>query len=218
MYYKRIITALAMFLLFPVAALPQTMYVTDLMEITMRTGKGLDRKIIAMPQSGQRVEVLTSEGDWTQVRLPNGKEGWVLSRFLTSSEPKFITLEKLEKKYQTLTQQVDRLTEESQKLKTENQRLSTELKTRNDEINRLKTAYENLKNEASDFMELKASHEHSTQKLQEVTRKAEKVESELFSIRKQQNIRWFLAGAGVLMVGFLIGFSFKKQRKRSSLI
>lgn len=217
--YKSIITTIAMFfLLVPAAALSQTMYVTDLMEITMRTGKGLDRKIVAMPKSGQRVEVLKSEEDWTRVRLSNGKEGWVLSRFLTFSEPKFLALEKLEKKYRGLTQQVKVLVEENEELKTENQRLGSELKTRNNEINRLKTSYETLKNEASNFMELKASHERSTEKLQEVSRKAATLESELSSIRKQQNIRWFLAGAGVLMVGFLVGFSSKKQRKRSSLL
>ncbi len=217
--YKILITILMIFFLFvPVAAFSQTMYVTDLMEITMRTGKGVDHKIIAMPKSGQRVEVLASEENWTQVKLPNGKEGWVLTRFLTTSEPKFMTLEKLEKKHQALTQRFQVLVDENRNLKAENQRLSSELNTKNKDINGLKTAYETLKNEASDFMELKASHERSTEKLRGVSQKAATLESELASIRKQQSIRWFLAGGGVLMVGFIIGFSSKKQRKRSSLL
>jgi hypothetical protein len=31
-------------------------------------------------------------------------------------------------------------------------------------------------------------------------------------------IKWFLAGSAVLIVGFLIGFSTKRQRRRPSLV
>ena len=215
---KRLMIFALFVLLFPAAALSETKYVTDLKEITMRTGQGLDHKIVAMLKSGQSLQVLNAKEDWTQVRLPNGKEGWVLSRFLTSSEPKALTLEKLEKKHEGLTQQVNVLMEENQELKAENQRLSSELETKNKEINRLKTAYETLKKDASDYVTLKSSHEQATERLQELSKKATRLESDLSSIRKQQSIRWFLAGAGVLMVGFIVGFSSRKKQKRSSLL
>jgi hypothetical protein len=44
------------------------------------------------------------------------------------------------------------------------------------------------------------------------------MEKEIARLSLNRNIRWFLSGAGVLVLGFIIGFSTKKQRRRSSLL
>ena len=66
-------------------------YVTDSYKITLRTGPSVENKIISLLTSGQPVEILDIEGDWSQVRLSEGdknaKEGWVLSRYLISRLP-----------------------------------------------------------------------------------------------------------------------------------
>ncbi len=62
-------------------------YVIDKLQITFRTGPGNDRKIISLLNSDQKVEVLEPSGDWVKVRLQNGKEGWVLQRYLTTETP-----------------------------------------------------------------------------------------------------------------------------------
>jgi SH3 domain protein len=63
-------------------------YVTDSFEITFRSDPGIDKKIIRMLSSGQPVDVVTTEGEWTLVRLPGSdKEGWVVSRYLINRVP-----------------------------------------------------------------------------------------------------------------------------------
>ncbi len=84
-YLKTIgIAGICLFLLSPAALAGTKYYVNDTLTITVRTGPALDRKIIALPAVGQEMEVLNTENDWSLVRLPNGKEGWVLSRFITN--------------------------------------------------------------------------------------------------------------------------------------
>jgi len=73
--------------LFSTVVQAETMYVGDIIKITVRTGPGINHKIVAMINSGARVEVLKPEDEWSLVRITNGKEGWVLSRFLKSKEP-----------------------------------------------------------------------------------------------------------------------------------
>ena len=63
----------------------KTMYVSEIIEITLRTGPGIDHKVIAMVPSGVELTVLESGGEWTRGRLPNEKEGYVLNRFLTNT-------------------------------------------------------------------------------------------------------------------------------------
>ena len=68
-------------------ALAESRYVSDTLEITMRSGKGTSFGITRMLRSGTRLEVLDEDKKtgYTKVRTKSGKEGWVLSRFLMKS-------------------------------------------------------------------------------------------------------------------------------------
>ncbi len=207
--------------LFSTAVQAETMYVDDIIKITLRTGPGIDHKIVAMIKSSERVEVLKPdepEKDWSLVRMTDGKEGWVLSRFLTSKEPDGLALNRFKKKHKGLTEQAVSLIEENKVYKKENNKLNSELKTNKEISNKIKSSYETLKKESAEFLELKSNYGKTSSKLIEQTQKAEKMEEELTSLLLQQNIKWFLSGAGVLLLGFVIGFSTKRQRRRSSLL
>lgn len=196
----------------------ETRYISDLMEITLRTGPGTGRKIVAMLPSNLKVEVLTSGGDWTKVRTPEGKEGWVVSRFLTSELPKSITLNRAQKKLEELSQRADSLATENTDLKSKNEELSTQLSEKNKAFEELNSAYQTLKTESAEFLAVKSKYEKAAASLAEQSTKAEKLEGELSKLEFHQNIRWFLSGAGVLLIGFIIGFSAKRQRRRSLLL
>lgn len=58
---KRIIFVGIWLFLFSTVVQAKTMYVSDQVEITLRTGQGTDHKIIAMIKSGDAVEVLIPE-------------------------------------------------------------------------------------------------------------------------------------------------------------
>jgi SH3 domain protein len=204
--------------LFSTAVYAETMYIGDIIKITVRTGPGINHKIVAMIKSGERVEVLKPEEEWSLVRITNGKEGWVLSRFLTPKEPDGLALARLKKNHKVLKDQAVSLIEENKVYEKENKKLNSELKTNKEILYKIKSSYETLKKESAEFFELKSNYEKTSSKLTEQTKKAEKLDEELTKLLLQQNIKWFLSGAGVLLLGFVIGFSTKRQRKRSSLL
>ncbi|MCD4804446.1 MAG: TIGR04211 family SH3 domain-containing protein [Desulfobacterales bacterium] len=207
--------------LFSTVVQAETMYVDDIVKITVRTGPGIAHKILAMIKSGESVEVLKPEEpekDWSLVRITNGKEGWVLSRFLKSKEPDGLVLDRLKKKHNALKNQAVSTIEENKVYKKENKRLNSELKTNKEISKKIKSSYETLKKESAEFLELKSNYEKTSSNLIEQTKKATKLEEELTSLLLHQNIKWFLSGAGVLLLGFVIGFSTKRQRRRSSLL
>jgi SH3 domain protein len=196
----------------------ETMYVNDVMKITMRTGPGIGHKIIAMVKSGQPVEVIDPGGEWAQVRIPSGKEGWVLRRFLTSDQPHRLLLTKLRQKHEALVRDHTPLVEENQTLKAENDRLSSELASSQKALSEVSSSYENLKSESAEFIKLKSDYEKTASDLAEKTKLSKMLEAELNKLQLHSYIWWFLAGAGVLLVGFILGFSTKRQRRRSSLL
>jgi len=206
-----------LFLLSTAALSGTKYYVNDALTITVRTGPAMDRKIIALPVVGQEMEVLNTENDWSLVRLPDGKEGWVLSRFITDETSKGIQLEVLTKRFNTLKDKTGALTEENKILKAENSRLGADLNSSETKLKSTDSAYETLKQDSTQFLELQTKYKETTSKLAEQTQKAEKYEKELTKLLWSQNIKWFLGGACVLILGFIIGFSTKSQRRSSSL-
>jgi len=205
-------------ILLSTAVQAETMYVSDLAEITLRTGKGIDHKIIAMVKSGAQVEVLEPDDQWTKVRLPGGKEGWLVSRFLTSKIPSSIALQELKQKHEALLALADSPYKEITKLQEENQRLSSELSFSDKALSELTESYEALKSKSAKLSKVQAGYQNSASQLTEQKQRADKLEAELSKLEMRHHIRWFLSGAAVLFVGFLMGFSTKQKRRRSSLL
>ena len=199
-------------------AYAESMYVNDVMEVTLRTGQGISHKILAMVKSGQLVEAIEPGAEWTKVRLPNKKEGWVLTRFLTKQPPARLELEQLKAAYQDLQSETEAPMKEIAKLRMETESQRADLVAQKKDLEEFKQAYETLKKESADFLKLNSKYKNAAQQLEEQTQRANLFEDELSKIQIHRNIRWFLSGAGVLLLGFLIGFSTKRQRRRSSLL
>lgn len=201
-----------------VSAMANTVYVTEDFEITMRTGPGVDRKIIALIRSGQRVEEVSKSEEWTEIRLPSAKTGWVLTRYLSPKEPCALVKERLQSEYdQLLTDKTDLETKNSD-LEAENQRLEAQLASTQASLERVSGDFDSLKSESTDFLKLKSQFRKITTELEETKTKADKFEDETGRLLRNQNIKWFLAGAGVILIGFIIGFSSRRQKRRSSLL
>ncbi len=192
----------------------ETRYISNIIKITLRTGPGIDHKIVRMVKSGQNVEVKEQGAEWSKVQLPDGTEGWVLNRFLTRKEPDFITLERLRKKYNDIMAQLPAITQENRQLKEDNRKLKQKLDEDQAKASRLAKDYAKLKTNSAGYLELKGEHEKVVSRLAAASSKVKRLEKELLN----KYITAGLTGAAVLLLGFIIGFSAKRQRKRSSLL
>ncbi len=196
----------------------ETMYVTDVLRLSLRTGQSIEHKIIAVIESGRQVDVREHGEEWSLVRLPDEREGWVLTRYLTSDLTHNIKLAKLEAKHKNLTAQASALLEENAKLKQDNRRLDAELGTNRKTLTKTSSEFESLKAESAEFLNLKTKYDTAAAQLADKTKKLAKLEEQLSKIQLYHYIKWFLAGSGVLLTGFIIGFSAKRQRRTPSLL
>lgn len=195
----------------------ETMYVTDVLRLRLRSDRGSDQNILGVVMSGQLVDVIQIEDEWAQVRLPDGKEGWVLTRYLTSRKTNAIVVENLQKQHKTLKDQLTGIMDEKRHLTNENKRLLLELNQLETSIKKIDTSYEKLKAEAAGYLDLKAKYEEMMARVAEQVQKSNEFKAEIERLETRQMIRWFLSGAGVLLFGAIIGFAAKRQRRRTSL-
>jgi SH3 domain protein len=214
----RLLGLVLLFCLFSASVYGETMYVSDILKLTLRTGPSIENKIISVIESGQMMEVIKFGDEWSQAQLPNGKEGWVLSRYLTTNETHNIKLERLEAKHKNLMIQAAELLEENNRLTAENKKFSTEFNANQKQLVKTQSDYKALKAEAAEFLKLKTNYKRAASQLAEQTAKAKQLEEQLSGLEMNTYIKWFLAGSGVLIVGFLIGFSTKRQRRRPALM
>jgi uncharacterized protein YgiM (DUF1202 family) len=64
--------------------LPDRNWVTVTAEVlNVRSGPGKGHPVIGRVRQGRRLEVEDSAGGWSYVRLPHGRQGWVMNRFTT---------------------------------------------------------------------------------------------------------------------------------------
>lgn len=211
-----IISGVLVTLLFTASLLhAETRYVSDRLEITLRSGPGTQYKILELLTSGQTVQILDAGPEWSRVRVGRETEGWVLNRYLMDNPTARIQLERLESRHRTLVERSAALEEENQRLKARNAQLSEALATQEKESRQLRERYEQLKTESAEFLTLKEQYQKSASTLESRTQKISELEESLATIERNHAIRWFLAGGGLLLVGFLVGVRSRRKRSRS---
>jgi len=215
---KRIVFLGIVLMCFSATGFAETMYVTDLLKLTLRSGPSTEHKILSVVESGQQVEMLEPGEDWSLVRIANGKEGYVLTRYLMPEPTHNVRLGKLQTKHKALMQQAATLLEENTGFRNEGKQLKSDLDKNEKALKKLSTDYDKLKAGSAEYIELKEKHKTVSGQLAEQTKRADALDEELRAIEMNQYIKWFLAGSGVLLVGFVIGFSARKQRRRPSLL
>ncbi len=196
----------------------ETVYVSEDFEITMRTGPGTERKIISLVQSGKALEIMEKGEEWSMVRAPNGREGWVLNRYLTANQPSAMVLARVRQDYDVLTAQFEDLKERYAELSAQKKVSDADLSQNSQDLQELSASYENLKKESADFLKLKQRHEEITAELDAEKNRSAKLDDENMQMKRNRIIQWVWTGGGILFFGFLLGlFSSSRRKPRSSL-
>lgn len=180
----------------------EDIYVTGITKVTMRTGPGIENKIIDILTSGDKLEMIEYQKDWSQIKTDKGRTGWVLSRFLTRDIPDAFLIEKLKKDNQELISKFGAIEKENKILADKNAALV-----------QIEEKYNKLKQESADFLTLEANHKKIMEEFAAQKGQIKTLENDL---NKEQKL-WFLSGAGVFIFGLLLGLITRKK-KRSGLL
>jgi SH3 domain protein len=218
---KSLIRVIVMILI-PIAfvsftALAETMYVTDVLKINVREGSGVDYKAVGVVESGQEVEVISTNGEWAKVLLRNGIEGWLNSKYLTSFRSGSTDLKKLQEKEALLNNQNTALKNENIQLKDELKNTGIQLAESMQALSVTTKSFETLKENSNNYIELENKYNEAKKRLTSQKNKIDDLEEENIRLLRQQNVIWLLAGAGILLVGFIIGYNARRDKSRSSI-
>ena len=125
--------------------------------------------------------------------------------------------DQLQEKTKALTAQAAGLVEENARLKAENDRLATALAAEEREMASLKGEFDAFRKDAAEVVTLKSKADALAAELGRKTEEIDRLQSGPLAILENENLYWFLAGAAVLLVGFLAGYVVKRPRRWSTL-
>lgn len=95
-------------------------YVIEQLVVSVASTPDADGERIGQVKSGDKLELIERQGDEAHVRLPNGREGWIKSSYLTAEPP-------LQTRLTERTAEVEKLKQDGAKLKQDVSRLESEL-------------------------------------------------------------------------------------------
>ncbi|MGD8370186.1 MAG: TIGR04211 family SH3 domain-containing protein [Syntrophobacterales bacterium] len=194
-----------------------TLYVSDTtLEANLRTGTKIEHRIIGMLRPGTRVTLVREQDGWAEVTLEDGRTGWILSRYLSERPPWRVTAEKLQAENDELKARLRQIQGEHGKLVRENAALKKQMGTEQRELQTVRQDYDELKNSASNYLNLKMAYENLQAEARQSKAKLVEVQKAYDKLKMSTNIRWFLSGAGVLLLGWIVGSYMARLRRRRS--
>jgi len=211
---------LAALLILAAAAQAETRYASDELEIALRSGTSTQHRILRMIPSGTALQVLQHDADsgYTRVRAPSGTEGWVLTRLLMSTPSARDRLAAAEKKLAELElqsrQRQTRLGETGKEI----QELEQALEQARAESQKLSKQLADIQRTASSALAIDAENKDLKSSVMQMQRDQETLRQENEALRDRTARDWFMIGAGVVVVGIILGLILPRirLRKRSS--
>ena len=215
-------TSLFLVLVAAISGLAQaeTRYVSDRLEIQMRTGKGTQFKILRMLPSGTALEVLEvdQQNGYSRVRSAGGVEGWVLNRYLMKGKAARDRLAEAEKELARLELENRKLSASVGELKNAKGSIDQERGALSKENRKLSQELEAIRRTASSALAIDAENKDLKSKIVAYERQAQTLKQENEGLKDRTARDWFMVGAGVIILGMIIGLIIPRirWRKKSS--
>ena len=197
-------------------AVAETLYVSDTLEITMRSGKGTSFGIIRMLRSGTSVTVLETDKKtgYTQVRTKSGKVGWVLSRFLMKGQAARDRLAASEKTLAELELENSKTETAKATLAQEKAVLQTQLSKLDGESRSVSQELTEIKRTASSALAIDSENKDLKSRLVSLERQLQTVQQENEGLKDRTARDWFMVGAAVVLLGIIVGLIIPRIRFR----
>ena len=214
-----------MFLSCPVGAdgAGETRYISDKIKIYARAGAGTEFKLLTPLSTGYMVTLLgENQDDWVRISYGKTRQGWIQKRFLTTVEPAAKRLLKANARIKQLEQstktKIVSLTATNKEYRKGNTGLLREVRELRSKLQKVEKEYKTLREGSATFLKLQTEHKSLLSENLDRQEREAAILAECELLKTAYRIKWFLAGGGILLIGFFIGLlmqAFRHRNKKS---
>ena len=216
---------------------PRTGYVSDMLILTFREGPGTSYQVLKTLESNTPLTILEEENGYFKVQLSSEETGWVDKQFVMFDTPKTQIIAQLEKENQALKKELADLTaahdtrinqltsrtssgeEESAALKAALEKAQEQINTLTKQLAASQEQYAALAENSEELMQIMEKNKVLEAQNSQLSREMALLEQQSGQVLKSGMIKWFLAGFGVIFLGWILGQSVSsKRQKKNSLL
>ena len=198
----------------PLVAFAETAYITEKLEIPVRSGESREYRIIHYLQAGAQVEMLqTYESGYTKIRDERGREGFVLGRYLVDRAPSFVIAGRLETEVAKQRETIKRLEQDIEALTAQNKSSNESVKMAKDQLAEKEVELKEFLAAAGDSITLRNRLVALETERQVLLADNETLRAEKLAARDDSFKSWFALGAITLAVGWFVGLLMPRIRR-----
>jgi SH3 domain protein len=215
--HHRLLFGLCLFSL-ALTASAEVRYVVDNLIITMRSGQSTQHQVLRTWPSNTALEILETGEQYSKARGPDGTEGWVLNQYITAKPTSKLLLAAAEKKLAKVEAENTRLKADLAELQSKEGQLSTEHQKLSRESKKQIEELTHLRRVAAKPLQLENENQSLKKELMALESEHELLRQENQILSDSSDRDWFLNGAGVVVLGIILGLVIPslKLRKKSS--
>lgn len=175
-------------------------YISDQLAVPLLAGASDQHKTLLTLTSGSQVHVLATDkkSNYSRVRTPDGKQGWIASRYLMEMPSARQSLAELQSANDSLQKQLYALTLAKNNLETECSQFRAEHQSLSQELAQVRKL-------AGGALDLDKQNQTLQERVVQLEREIQILQQENASLSQSNDNSLFLMGAGVLVGGLLLG-------------
>ncbi|MBU26073.1 MAG: hypothetical protein CMD99_08605 [Gammaproteobacteria bacterium] len=198
----------------PLLAFAETAYITEKLEIPVRSGESRDHRIIRYLQAGAQIEILkTYESGYSKIKDERGREGFVLGRYLVDQAPSFVIADLLEAQVTEQKKTIRRLRQDVNALTSQNQSAGATVEEIKERLTRKEAEFNEFLATAGDSITLRERLLTLETERQILLSNNETLRAEKLVVGDDSSKTWFALGALTLAAGWLVGLLMPRIRK-----
>ena len=201
-----------------------TVYVSDVLTLNMRSAPGDDAPVMRPSlTSGDTLQVLGRDADssFVQVRTEDGRSGWVHGRYLVDTPNARSRLQALQQRAESLQERAESLQETVEAQRLQVQDLSAERaeaeaasEIQAERLAALQMELDQVKSTSNGAMETQAANAALVEENAGLRDQVQDVNREYQRLEASKELRWLLAGGGLLAAGLILGYFVGARRRR----
>lgn len=188
-------------------------YVKENFKISVRVSPSERADAWGTLSAGEKITVTKVSGGWSYIKNER-IEGWVSTALLVDDAPAVTILNDVKAENELLKTENEQINHELQRLANENTNLKQILDSSNEQAQAYMTLMEKTGNDLTSLVTIKEDYDKLQKELISKTKRLESLEKSASKAVFYNYLRWFISGAAVLFVGFLIGVITKKSNSR----
>jgi SH3 domain protein len=197
-----------------------TAWVTDKLEVQLRSGSGSQYKVVKSLPSGTELTVVEGgeANGFSHVTLESGEEGWVSNRYLSSTPVASADREENAKKLAALREDNQKLKAELAASKSSKDAAEKSIQDINAESARLNSEVTAIRQASANVLKIQNERDQLTQEKVSLESELETLKREKQAMDASSKQDWFMIGAGVLFGGIVLGLILPRisWRKKSN--